>query len=143
MDRIDHDLGYRVWHEHGTADYGAMFKGSGRSFVDWVCATHAQMTGHIHRITNILIKVNGQQATSEAYVHAVLRFDRGGHEQAAAVYGRYLDRWSLRDGHWAIDHRVYLQDMDEIRDCGPSLVGPFGGRRDRGDPSYELFAVPK
>ena len=37
MDRIDHDLGYSIWHEDGTADYGAgVWQGSGRGFVDHV-----------------------------------------------------------------------------------------------------------
>ena len=51
MDRIDHDLGYAVWHPEGTARYGTMFEGTGRDFIDWVCATHAQMIAHMHRVT--------------------------------------------------------------------------------------------
>ncbi|MES2303794.1 MAG: nuclear transport factor 2 family protein, partial [Pseudomonadota bacterium] len=59
MDRIDHDLGYAVWHPEGTARYGTMFEGTGRAFIDWVCATHTQMIAHMHRVTNILIVVDG------------------------------------------------------------------------------------
>lgn len=141
MDRIDPELGYRVWHEGGTAHYGAMYQGTGRDFVDWVCATHAQMISHAHRITNVLVQVDGAQATSEAYVHATLRFARDGREQVGTVFGRYLDRWSLREGHWAIDHRIYVQDMDEVRDAGAPLVGAFGGSRDRSDPSYAVLGT--
>jgi hypothetical protein len=139
MDRIDADLGRGVWHADGTADYGAMYQGSGPGFVDWVCASHAQMIAHAHRITNVLVEVNGASASSEAYVHATLRFEREGRELVGTVYGRYLDRWSLREGRWAIDHRLYVQDMDEVRDAGAPLVGAFGGRRDRDDPSYAVL----
>ena len=140
VDRIDPELGYRVWHEDGTADYGTMFRGRGRGFVDWVCATHAQMTAHAHHITNVLIDVRGDRASSEAYVHATLRFSREGRNMVGSVFGRYLDRWSLRDGHWAIDHRIYVQDMDELRDAGAPLVGAFGGTRDRSDPSDAVLS---
>ena len=140
MDRIDRDLGYAVWHPDGTARYGAMFEGTGRGFIDWVCGTHAQMIAHVHRITNILIRLDGDRAASEAYVHAILRFAQDGVVRQGNVYGRDLDRWSRRDGRWAIDHRDYVQDIDEIVEAGPPLVGAFGGRRDRDDPSYAVFA---
>ncbi len=140
MDRIDHELGYAVWHPEGTARYGTMFEGTGRGFIDWVCATHAQMIAHMHRVTNILITLDGESAASEAYVHATLRFEQDGVLRQGTALGRYLDRWSRRDGRWAIDHREYVQDIDEIVNAGPSLVGAFGGRRDRDDPSYAVLA---
>lgn len=141
MDRIDRDLGYAVWHARGTAHYGAMFEGTGRDFVDWVCETHSRMVAHVHRVTNILIMLDGDTAASEAYVHATLRFEQDGTLRQGNVFGRYLDRWSRRDGRWAIDHREYVQDIDEIVEAAPPLVGAFGGRRDRDDPSYAVLAA--
>lgn len=138
MDRIDHALGYAVWHDDGIADYGTLYQGSGRGFVDWVCETHRGLIGHAHRISNILIDLDGEQAGSEAHVHAVLRFQEGDRLRQANVYGRYLDRWSRRDGRWAIDRRVYVQDFDDVRDVGTILVGGWG-RRDRDDPSYAVL----
>lgn len=138
MDRIDHDLGYAVWHEGGGADYGPIFSGTGREFIDWVCETHNGMIAHAHRIANILIRLDGATATSEAYVHATLRFERDGALRQASAFGRYLDRWSKRDGRWAIDARVYVQDFDDIRDVGTQIVTPWG-RRDRMDPSYAVL----
>ena len=54
------------------------------------------------------------------------------------AWGRYLDRWSRRDGHWAIDRRVYLHDFDEVREIKETAL-PGVGRRDREDPSYQLL----
>ena len=35
MDRIDHELGYSIWHEGATADYGeGLYQGSGTGFID-------------------------------------------------------------------------------------------------------------
>lgn len=138
MDRIDHQLGYTVWHEGGTADYGAIFSGTGRAFVDWVCETHGGMVAHAHRIANIMIRLDGKTASSEAYVHATLRFEQDGVLRQASIFGRYLDRWSKRDGRWAIDARIYVQDFDDIRDVGAQIVTPWG-RRDRTDPSYAVL----
>ena len=52
--------------------------------------------------------------------------------------GRYLDRWSRREGRWAIDRRVYLHDFGGVREITGSTL-PETGRRDRADPSYEVW----
>jgi SnoaL-like protein len=50
MDRRDDRLGHAVWHEDGTADYGAdVFQGLGRDFVDQVSRSHLRRTAHSHR----------------------------------------------------------------------------------------------
>lgn len=138
MDRIDHELGYSIWHEDGTADYGeAVFVGTGRGFVDHVCAQHAQMLVHSHQVSNVIIELDGDRAASEAYVTARLRMERGGKLLQMEVCSRYLDRWSRRDGRWAIDHRQTVMDMDEIREVTPMKT--LEVRRDRTDSSYQFL----
>jgi hypothetical protein len=51
------------------------------------------------------------------------------------VWGRYIDRWSRRDGHWGLDRRLSIRDFDEIRDVTPLYEHDLG-RRDLSDPSY-------
>jgi hypothetical protein len=110
MDRIDHELGYDVWHPDGTADYSDIFHGTGREFVDWVQAQHERMQGRSHQVTNIRVELEGDRATSEAYVTACLRF----RSHDTVVRGRYLDTWSRRDGEWRIDARRYENDVVQI-----------------------------
>jgi len=55
------------------------------------------------------------------------------------VKGRYVDRWSRRDGRWAIDHRIYIQDFDEMHEVAATLTEGWG-RRDRQDSSYEVLS---
>jgi len=139
MDRRDDRLGYSVWHEDGTADYGPeIFQGLGRDFVDQVSQSHLGRTAHSHQIATVGIEVNGTRAASEAYVTVRLRTvaDDGVTEELYA--GRYLDRWSLRNERWAIDHRVWVLDFDEA-DRPVSTRLPIGSRRDPGDPSYAVF----
>jgi hypothetical protein len=136
MDRIDHELGYAVWHEDGTADYGAaVFQGTGRGFIDHVCIQHSHLLCHSHQVANIIIELDGDTAGSEAYVTARLRMKRDGKLLQMEVLSRYVDRWSKRDGRWAIDHRITVMDMDEIREVTPMKDHDMA-RRDRTDPSY-------
>lgn len=139
MDRIDPELGYSIWHEDGTADYGAdAYQGSGRGFIDHVCAQHRSLLTHTHQVTNIIIELDGDRAGSEAYVTATLRMQRGDRLMQIMSWSRYVDTWSKRDGRWAIDHRVAIMDLDEIRDVTP-LGKNSRGSRDTSDPSYAVL----
>jgi len=138
MDRIDHELGYSIWHEDGTADYGHNFQGSGREFIDHVCAQHAGLQQHSHQMSNIVIELDGDKAGSESYVTATLRMVRDGKTLQMAVLSRYIDTWSKRDGRWALDHRQAIMEMDEMREVTPMKVHDTA-RRDRTDPSYTVL----
>jgi hypothetical protein len=139
MDRRDDPLGYAVWHEDGTADYGAgIFQGRGRDFVDQVSRNHLRRTVHSHQIATIGIEVNGDRAASEAYATVRLQTVAGDGVTEEFYSGRYLDRWSHRDGRWAIDHRIWVLDFDHA--VGPVRTNlPIGSSRDTDDPSYAVF----
>jgi hypothetical protein len=130
-------LGYDVWHATGSADYGPLFKGTGREFIDWVCEQHRRLLTHSHQISNILTIVSGDAASSEAYVTAALRYKDGDRLIHVDVRGRYLDRWSLRSGVWAIDERQYVHDFDDRREV-VALQAEGWSSRDTSDPSYQL-----
>jgi SnoaL-like domain len=139
MDRIDADLGYTIWHENGTADYGAnVFQGSGRDFIDHVCAQHRGTLNHSHQVTNIIIELDGDRAASESYCTANLRIMRGDVLTQISVWNRYIDSWSKRAGRWAIDHRIAVIDFDEMRAVA-AMSQTSRGSRDRNDPSYSVL----
>ncbi len=139
MDRRDDELGYAVWHEDGTADYGAgIFRGRGRDFVDQVSRNHLRRTVHSHQIATIGIEVNGARAASEAYATVRLQTVTEEIVIEELYVGRYLDRWSYRDGRWAIDHRVWVLDFDHAERPVQTRL-PIGSSRDTSDPSYAAF----
>lgn len=139
VDRMDAALGYRVWHEDGTADYGeSVYCGSGRGLIDHVNGVHGHLLAHSHQVTNIIIQLDGDRAASEAYHIACLRMEREGQLLEMRVCGRYLDRWSRREGHWAIDHRTMIRDIDSIMPV-TALSKTGTGSRDRSDPSYQFL----
>jgi SnoaL-like domain len=143
MDRRDDGLGRAVWHEDGTADYGAeVFQGLGRDFVDQVSRNHLRRAAHSHQIATVGIEVDGEHAASEAY--ATVRLVTEGPDGVSEEFfaGRYLDRWSRRDGRWAIDHRLWVLDFGELdRPVATPLAGD--GARDRTDPSYAVLGLER
>lgn len=157
LDRMDRPLADSVWHPGGTADYGPTFQGTAAGLLDMMWAGHAKLTGHSHQVTNVLIEVDGDEAASESYVTGTLwqTNDAGTLDHMVAV-GRYLDRWSCRDGIWAIDHRRFVYDAVfpfAAGGAGPTTLvdlasrrdpSQTASRRDRTDPSYGLLtaAVP-
>lgn len=139
VDRLDIPLGHSIWHEDGIADYGAaVYQGNGRGVIDHICAQHLHTLHHSHQVSNILIDLDGDRAGSEAYVTASLRILRDGQLKQMTVWGRYVDRWSRRNGRWGLDKRLSIRDFDEVRDV-VAMGAHDTGRRDRSDPSYEVL----
>jgi SnoaL-like domain len=141
VDRMDRDLTRSCWHEAGSADYQGMFEGKVDALLDWMWKLHATMQTHSHQMTNLLIEVDGDRAASETYVTVALR-SKPGRAPARDILtrGRYVDRWSRREGRWAIDHRIYLNDWMNFLSVSGEPTSSFTGRRDADDPSYAAFA---
>lgn len=139
VDRLDVPLGHSVFHEDATADYGPHgYQGPGRGAIDWICAAHGHLLHHTHQVTNILIELAGNRASSEAYVTADLRMDREGRTMQIENWARYCDTWSKREGVWAIDRRETVIEFDSIREVTP-MKPHAHGTRDRQDPSYAVL----
>jgi hypothetical protein len=141
VDRLDVPLGRSIWHEDAVADYGkAIYQGPGRDIIDHICAQHLHGLHHSHRVSNILIDLDGDRAGSETYVITSLRLRSGDRLQQVTVWGRYVDRWSRRDGRWGLDKRIFVRDFDEIREV--VAMSEPDTRRDRSDPSYAVLRDP-
>jgi SnoaL-like domain len=139
VDRLDVPLGHSIWHPDGQADYGAeIYQGDGRGVIDHICAQHRHALHHSHQVSNIIIDLDRDRAGSESYVTATLRVRRGEQLKQLTVWGRYIDQWSRRDGHWGLHTRIAIRDFDEIRDVVAMNVHDRA-RRDRSDPSYGAF----
>ncbi|MBW1901552.1 MAG: nuclear transport factor 2 family protein [Deltaproteobacteria bacterium] len=140
LDRMDKEMAYSVWHDDATALYYDMYEGTGHGFIDWVWVAHGGMQCHSHQITNVLTRVDGDKAVSEAYVSLVLWTmpSDDGKQMEIAVRGRYLDRWSLRDNKWAIDHREFVTATHTLRHL---TKGPVSDKstRDMTDASFDFI----
>ena len=139
LDRMDMELAKQVWHPDGTTNILGVFEGTGEGWIDWLWDTHDPFVGHSHQMSNILLEVDGDTAVSETYMTATLRAEPTENSaNMTMVRGRYADRWSKRDGRWAIDHRLYTLDFTTgISSTGTNQSVP--SRRDRTDPSYQVY----
>jgi hypothetical protein len=150
MDRIDREATLAIWHPDGTCNYSSTEGVPDMLFRDYLAGSTRSRQGfanHSHQITNILIEVEGERAVSEAYFTASLQtVPADGTVTEHLWRGRYLDRWSRRGGHWAIDHRQVVFDSYTPYDFPAERLkgAPVAlSRRDEGDPSYAHFASLK
>jgi len=132
-DRLDRDLLSDVYWPDGTDDHG-LFKGSAADYVDWVMQTLEGMVATHHDNSNILIDLDGDQASGEVHWtgYYQVEIDGASHDQLAV--GRYIDRYQRRNGEWRILHRTCVTDWfrmaPTVRDLrnnpDQSLVGQRG-----------------
>ncbi|MEG1869376.1 MAG: nuclear transport factor 2 family protein [Oscillospiraceae bacterium] len=141
LDRIDKDLGYTVFAEDSTVNYGGFFpKGTGREFVDKCCNDHTHMISTFHQMTNVLIKIDGDKAASETYMLAACKYPKKDGSGAHTVVARCrdIDRWECRDGKWLIVDRVVAGDNTMFIDPEMDLPN-YNMARDKTDHSYTVF----
>ncbi len=137
VDRLDVPLGHGVFHADSVADFPS-YKGTGRGWIDSVCKEHLNFLHHSHQVTNIVIDVDGDRAGSEAYVTANLRQMDGDRLINRMFSARYIDKWSKREGCWAIDRRDCVVDFSEVREV-TALGNDARSARDISDPSYDVL----
>ena len=139
LDRMDTNLALQMMHPGGKWNGGTR-----EEFVKSGWAINGTFSTHSHQMTNSSIAVTGDTAVSETYGFVPLRRPSkdGDKEQVTEVYvTRYLDRWSKRNGKWALDERQLIVDMH--LNVHEPLTSPAqrvsNGRRDRTDPVYRFF----
>jgi len=145
-DRRDFALVRACYHDDAIDDHGGMFHGSADAFVAWLPDAMAPWDLTIHEIYNSVIVVDGDRAQGEHQVrawHRSLPPDR----REYIIWGRYLDRYSRRDGVWKFSHRQLVFDHGETRRVDEAALGETGqgvpaGTAGRDDPSwqYDLLA---
>jgi hypothetical protein len=156
IDRLDRDLMETVFWPDAKLEYAGSAEATGtpKQVIDFFMVTHRQYENHQHLLGNMTVVVNGDTAASETYVTATLRSfpDESGRRVDVVIRGRYLDRWSKRDGLWAIEDRLYISDVYSEYEVLPTEAlsaehvpdradtSAWRGSRDSSDPSYARFA---
>jgi hypothetical protein len=146
IDRMDKDLLRRVFLADLRAQYAPdHLARSVEELIDWLWGHHLTFHHHSHQVSNILIELDGDTATSESYLHArLMRRKVASNVEVYTVMGRYLDRWKKRDGDWRIAERRFLTDFMDIREIADLVPeGTSFAVRDPDDitrdPSYEII----
>jgi hypothetical protein len=151
-DRIDGVLSKTVWSNEAFLDYGPLFKESAIEFVKNQRSRLSSFFATHHQVGNVLIDVEGDSASSEAYVNVRCWNyigDSGDIIELLAI-GRYCDRWSRKSGVWRNIGRHFVIDMMYSWSPPRAIVGssiggadrnPAGpeGRRGLADASYDFI----
>lgn len=140
VDRLDKELGYSVFAEDGTADYGSTYNGPARGVIDLILLQHSHCKYTSHQISNVTIKVDGDRAASEAYCTAAV--------EVAAPDGklfltiprvRYNDLWACREGDWVIVKRVVSGDITYTTTIEKEIPQYNTSRGDQSDASFGIL----
>ena len=142
VDRCDPDLVRSAYHQD-SYDHRGYWRGNGHEFAAYITERlRAANSATTHSVTNALVEIDGDAATSESHVRATLL--RRDSAVVDVVGARYLDRLSRRDGVWRIDQRTVVLDWRNTERWQPSEA-PFatGGFRTGGrapdDPVYAVL----
>ena len=103
------------------------------------------LTGTQHRISNVLIELDGDKATAETYVMAFNLFnDENGVPQENIVGGRHHFKLKKRNDEWKIMHRSSIFDWNQNHEGTAVWSDKFDEkykpqRGDRKDDSYNYI----
>lgn len=115
VDRADEALLKSIFHDDSIVVSGT-FDGSGQQFATEICAIiRAVFDQTLHSIDHQSIEVTGDTAVGETYVVAVSTMtdlERGKSEMLTG--GRYLDRFTRRDGVWKFAARTFVSEWSRI-----------------------------
>ncbi len=125
IDRSDMEL-LRSAYWPGAMDTHTGFKGTIEEFIAWAEPRLQAMEQSMHMIGNVLIRLDGDKAASEAYFWSVAVIP-GAVPRAIVACGRYLDRFQRRNDEWRIAERLVAHDwFSETTQTGDWSIGPFG-----------------
>lgn len=101
-----------------TEEHGGIYAGPAQGYIDTIerALVNPRLVA-THTISNMLIELAGDQATSEHYVLALTRVKTGGVVSDSLVSTRIVDDLVRQDGRWAIARRRLR--FDWAHDVGP------------------------
>lgn len=149
LDRLDQSILLSIGHADATVEFSTLFKGTWVGYVEWLMHAHETMLFNNHRITNMLIEVEAEQAVSESSSTATLIVARSdGDIESRLVHSRYLDQWRHESGRWWLMRRVTVRDYRSVtvitaKELEQRVQYTNAGVLKDQDPSYELFAQLK
>jgi len=97
-----------------------------------------------HRISNMLIELDGDKDTAETYVLSYTNYnDAEGVEQESLVGGRHQIELEKRDGEWKISKRASIFDWNQNQKASAVWAAEFNqkfaSKRDKSDNSYNYI----
>lgn len=110
IDRLDEAALRSAYWPDGTDRHGP-YQGSAAGFIEWALEKLKTSGRMIHRISNVLIDLQGDVALVESYFEAI-QGERSpqGEPIEILLCGRYLDKFERRGAEWRIGERTVVYD---------------------------------
>jgi hypothetical protein len=134
IDRMLPEVVRSCFHDDAVDDHGGAARGRDE-FVEWVFGLLVSYESTMHLVGNLMVDVRGDVALAETYGVAFHRGRAGEpfepHRNLVTGF-RYVDRFTQRDGRWAIAHRVATTEWSRVDDLDGRW--PFPGHPAQGRP---------
>jgi len=145
IDRLDTDLMKSTYWPDAIQDHQDPinpidYSGNAWEFCDYAVSELAKIERTHHRLSNIIIDMNGDKAYAEAYVWAYHYFKTPQGNKEGILLGRYQNRLEKRDGEWKIAYRLTIFDANQTFDATDVWADDFRnmGKRFPEDKSYKI-----
>lgn len=112
-DRADISLVEQAYHPDGWEDHGGTFNGPASEWVDLVRERLPKMGLINHLMTNLMIDLDGDKATAEAYILTASRLRVKGEWFDTRTLARTVDQFEKRGGAWKIARRTMAWEWNE------------------------------
>jgi len=150
LDRVDGELMKSTYwddaiEEHQDPIFPDLFfyNDNAWAFVDQAMEGFRALKATQHRISNVLIELDGDQATAECYVWAYHLHQEDGTEREGILGGRHHFQFEKRDDEWRIKHRLTVFDWNQNQDASAiwseEFADKYRGKRTRRDDSYNYL----
>jgi hypothetical protein len=110
LDRLDRRLLAEQFWPDARVDYGAFYHGPVGGFVDAAMRFQNAMRGTQHLVGTVTVKLSGNAAEVESYVHATYFMMDGTELVQLSVGARYTDRFERRNLTWRLGLRAEIMD---------------------------------
>ncbi|MGB0975968.1 MAG: nuclear transport factor 2 family protein [Prolixibacteraceae bacterium] len=145
IDRLDLDLMKSTYWPDAIQDHQDPinpidYSGNAWEFCEYAVSELAKIERTHHRLSNIIVEVDGDKAYAEAYVWAYHYVVTPDGNKEGILLGRYQNQLERRDGEWKISYRLTIFDSNQTLDASDVWDDDFRnlGKRFPEDQSYEV-----
>lgn len=145
VDRTDEALLKSLFHEDSVVTSGA-FNGNGQAFAVEICKiVRDSFEQAFHSTANQWFEIDGDEAIGKSYAVAAVTIGGEGDARTGVLTGgRYIDRFSRRDGVWKFAERHFVCDwtlQQPVAGEEDGLVAalPLRGQQGPDDPVYRFW----
>jgi len=151
LDRMDGELMKSCYWEDGVEEhqdpiFPNLFQWNDKAwpFVPVAMEGFSNIKVTMHRISNVLIEVDGDKATAETYVWAYHVHEEDGVDKEGILGGRHSFKLEKRNDEWRIMHRTTIFDWNQNQDAtavwSEKFADKYRGKRDKSDDSYNYLS---